>query len=414
MKRKKFFCAVSVLLLLLLTADAVLAEPAADIAKSRQSITENKQKIETLRKEQGELKQKLSELSTLKTDVSKYIAELDGELKALEEKIQSLTGEIENTRAAIVDTEAKLSEAKKQEAEQLSSMKLRIRYTYEAGESDFFESVFGAGSIADILNKVEYVQKVSRYDREKLSEFTELREQITEAEEELEMSLSLLEEQERVLEEDRASLEETIAKKSAELKSYEQKISAANAEISSLSADVKKLNQAIQAEESAIRRAEELARKKEEEAKKAAEAKGETYVPKTIGNISFSWPCPSSSRITSYFGDRESPTAGASTNHKGIDIGAGSGSNILAAAGGTVTIATYSESAGNYVMISHGGGVCTVYMHMKAMNVSVGQDVSRGDVIGYVGSTGYSTGPHLHFGIRVDGSYVNPLNYVSP
>ena len=135
---------------------------------------------------------------------------------------------------------------------------------------------------------------------------------------------------------------------------------------------------------------------------------------KTVGDISFTWPCPASSRITSSFGDRESPTEGASSNHKGVDIGASTGSAVLAAADGTVVIATYSASAGNYVMINHGGGVYTVYMHMSSIAVSVGQEVSRGETVGAVGSTGYSTGPHLHFGLRINGTYVNPLSYVSP
>ena len=105
---------------------------------------------------------------------------------------------------------------------------------------------------------------------------------------------------------------------------------------------------------------------------------------------------------------------GASTDHKGIDIGASTGSDIVAAASGTVIISTYSVSAGNYIMIDHGGGVFTVYMHCSQLLASVGDKVSQGQVIAKVGSTGYSTGPHLHFGIRSGGAYVNPLKYVSP
>ncbi len=129
--------------------------------------------------------------------------------------------------------------------------------------------------------------------------------------------------------------------------------------------------------------------------------------------ISSSWT-QSSGRITSGFGGRTSPTEGASSNHQGIDIGASSGSDIIAAADGTVTISTYSYSAGNYVMINHGGGVSTVYMHCSKLLVSAGETVKKGQVIAKVGSTGYSTGPHLHFGVRLNGSYVNPSKYVSP
>ena len=108
------------------------------------------------------------------------------------------------------------------------------------------------------------------------------------------------------------------------------------------------------------------------------------------------------------------PTAGASSNHKGIDISASTGSSIVAAAGGTVSIATYSYSAGNYVVVNHGNGLSTVYMHCSQLLVSAGDTVKAGQTIAKVGSTGYSTGSHLHFAVRKNGSYVNPSSYVSP
>ena len=170
----------------------------------------------------------------------------------------------------------------------------------------------------------------------------------------------------------------------------------------------------LKAQEDSIKAIEAELKRKEEEAKKAAAAAGKTYTTKSIGDIKFTWPCPASSRITSTFGSRTSPTEGASSNHKGIDIGAPTGTNIVASAAGTVVVSTYSYSAGNYVMINHGGGVYSVYMHASKLLVSVGETVKQGQVIAKVGSTGYSTGPHLHFGIRVNGTYVNPRQYVSP
>ena len=124
------------------------------------------------------------------------------------------------------------------------------------------------------------------------------------------------------------------------------------------------------------------------------------------------WPLPSSKRITSNFGKRKSPTKGASSNHEGIDIGAPTGDKVIAAASGEVVIAKYSYSAGNYIMINHGSQLFTVYMHLGKMDVKVGDEVILGQKIGEVGSTGYSTGPHLHFGVRKNGKYVNPLSYV--
>jgi murein DD-endopeptidase MepM/ murein hydrolase activator NlpD len=124
------------------------------------------------------------------------------------------------------------------------------------------------------------------------------------------------------------------------------------------------------------------------------------------------WPLNVSGRISSGFGKRSSPTAGASTDHKGLDIAVSSGTPIVAAASGTVVTSTYSSSAGNFIMISHGKRLYTVYMHCSRRVVSAGDKVNKGEVIGYVGSTGISTGSHLHFGVSKNGSYVNPLNYV--
>ena len=146
-------------------------------------------------------------------------------------------------------------------------------------------------------------------------------------------------------------------------------------------------------------------------------------------NGRLAWPCPNYSRITSYFGGRQSPGGGVgSRNHKGIDLGASHGSNILAAESGTVitvsntckhdypkTVATKCSCGGgygNYVMISHDGGIVTLYAHCASINVSKGQKVSRGQVIAGVGSTGYSTGNHLHFGLLLNGTYVDPLPYI--
>ena len=171
-------------------------------------------------------------------------------------------------------------------------------------------------------------------------------------------------------------------------------------------------------EEAAAKKAAEEAARKAAAAGKTnnSTAKGNTGSTTTTstGSSSLRWPCPASGRITSGYGNRKSPTAGASSNHKGIDISASTGSSIVAAAGGTVSIATYSYSAGNYVVVNHGNGLSTVYMHCSQLLVSAGDTVKAGQTIAKVGSTGYSTGSHLHFAVRKNGSYVNPSSYVSP
>lgn len=401
---------------MLICTAAAFEAPAvnSEVAASQQKINSNREKIAELEKKEASLRNKVSELKTLKNDAAAYIEELDRELDSLTESITSLAAEIEDTRAQAAEAENDLKEAKELLDSQYASMKLRIKYIYESGSSDFLDSIAGAASVADILNSVEYVKKVTDYDRAKLDDFEAAEHEVEERQARLNSELELLDEQENALNSEKAQVEELIAAKSSELSAYESKISSAQSEINSLQGDAAALQKAIKQEENNIAAIEAALRKKEEEARKKAENEGKTYETKSIGSISFMWPVPSSGRVTSYFGGREAPVEGASTTHKGIDIGASSGSEIKAAAGGTVVIATYSASAGNYIMLSHGSGVYTVYMHMKSMAVSEGDEVSKGQVIGFVGSTGYSTGPHLHFGIRVNGSYADPLNYVSP
>ena len=411
---------------LLITAALVLMSGYADrhpsyaaygddeINASRQKINDNKAKLNELKSQSENVDAKIDELNKLKSDAAAYIAKLDAELKDQQQKIDALEAEVFELEQSITVTESELEEAKAEEESQYASMKTRIRFMYEHGNDSIFDVLAGSKSFSDIINKVEYIRSVSEYDRQKLDEFVKLKEAAEAKKEELLSEKEVLEQTKAEAETKKNSIEKLQDDKTNELNSYNAKIAAGEAELADMQADMAGIQKAIQAEENNIAAIEAKIRQQEEEAKRKAEASGETFTPLSAGDISFTWPCPSSSRITSTFGDRSSPTEGASTNHKGIDIGAAAGSPVIAAAGGTVVIATYSASAGNYIMISHGGGVYTVYMHLSSIGVSSGESVTRGSTIGAVGSTGYSTGPHLHFGIRINGSYVNPSSYVAP
>ncbi len=370
-------------------------------------IEDSKEKISALEEEKDRVEDKLSELEGLKANTADYVEELDRELTSLSTRITELSGQMEDKQTEIDATKVELEAAQKSEEEQYSSMKLRIKYMYEKGDTNFLDLIFEAESFSDMLNKAEYIQKISDYDRKKLNEFVETKEMIAATELKLEGEYNELQGMKDETEAKKSSVDTLMADKKKELEEYNQRIAEAQSEID-------EMQQAIAAEEANIAAIEAEIKRQEEEARKKAEAEGKTYEVQNISGISFTWPLPASSRITSNFGGRSSPTEGASSNHQGIDVGAPEGSTIIAAASGTVVISTYSKSAGNYVMINHGGGVYTVYMHMSSIAVSSGQKVGMGDTVGYVGSTGYSTGPHLHFGVRVNGTYVNPLNYVSP
>ena len=401
--RKKKMAGGRCFLALLLAALTVVPVYGA----TKKDVDAAKGKISSLEEEKKKTEAVIRELEGLKSDTEKYVRSLDSQLDGLNMEISRLEGEISSKETTIQETAVRLEEAGETQQKQYESMKLRIKYMYEKGESSFLDLLLQSESMSELLNRAEYISKISEYDRKMLDEYAAVKEGIARDKEQLETEKKQLVSLQETTKAKQASVQKLSDEKTAEL----QRV---NAQIGEKTAQAEAYEKDIKAQEDQIKKIEAELKRQEEEARKKAEAAGKTYNTVSLGNIKFIWPCPSSGRITSGFGDRESPTKGASTNHKGIDIGASSGSNIVAAAGGTVTIATYSYSAGNYVMINHGGGVSTVYMHCSKLLVSVGDTVKQGDVIAKVGSTGYSTGPHLHFGIRQNGTYVNPSKYVSP
>lgn len=381
--------------------------PVTVLAATKKDVDDAKGKISSLEEEKKKAEAAIQELEGLKSNTETYVRQLDSQVDSLGQEVSRLEGDIAGKTQSIGETTEKLKEAEVTEQEQYESMKLRIKYMYENGDSSYLNLLLESRSVSELLNRAEYVSKISKYDREMLDQYVATKEGIAADKQKLEEEKEELEDLKSQTEAKQNAVELLLNEKSQELERV-------NAQIGEKTAEAEAYEKDIKAQEDAIRRIEEELRRQEEEARKAAQAAGKTYNTVSLGNINFIWPCPSSSRITSAFGSRTSPTEGASSNHKGIDIGASTGSNILAAADGTVSIATYSYSAGNYIMLNHGGGVTTVYMHCSSLLVSPGETVKKGQVIAKVGSTGYSTGPHLHFGIRYNGSYVNPSSYVSP
>ncbi len=399
-----------------LSVALVLATPLSAQA-TKSGLSDAKNKKTALEAEKKKTEQELKNLEGLKSDTTAYVKKLDSSLESIGNELSKLNDDIDAKEKQIDTTKQELSEAKETEKSQYESMKLRIKYMYEKGDSTYVDLLMEAGSLSELLSKAEYITKISSYDRQKLDEYAATKEKIAEKEKALEGEHAELLTLQDETEAKQASVEKLLAAKQTELRNYETKIASAEGQISEYAKSIEAQENQIKSIEAEIKRKEEEARKKaEEEKKKAAAANkaAQTYKTVSLGDISFTWPCPASGRITSGFGSRKSPTKGASSNHQGIDISAPTGTSIVAAAAGEVVIATYSSSAGNYVMISHGGGVYTVYMHASSLLVSQGQSVKKGQTIAKVGSTGYSTGSHLHFGVRVNGSYVNPTKYVSP
>ena len=415
---------------------------------TKKEVEEEKSKAQVIAAEKQKTEQKIAELEALKGDTQAYIRELDMQLLQLADELDQLETDIAAKQAEVDETTAHLAEAEQTEREQYAAMKLRIQYMYEKGDSSYLDMLLSSGSMSELLNRAEYIQEISVYDRDMLEKYKAIVADIAATKVKLEEELQQLEDLKTQTEAKQQSVLMLVDEKNKELANlnsqletqaelragYEADLAETNARIAQMEEEIRKAEEEARrrAEEEARRKAEEEARRKAEEAARAREGAGEASgqavdAPKDTekksssssssgskATGSLSWPLPASDYVTSGFGHRESPTAGASSNHQGIDIGASTGSSITAADGGTVITASYSSSAGNYVVISHGNGLSTVYMHCSKLLVSEGDTVSKGQTIAKVGSTGYSTGPHLHFGVRKNGSYVDPTDYVSP
>lgn len=354
-------------------------------------------KINDIKSDLTQVKKNIEQLEASKSSLKNYIAQLDREAASLAAQIEKLNEDIEAKKEEIVQAEAELDEAQRIADQQYEDMKLRIQYLYENGTPSYLEMLLTAKSMGDFLNKSTYVKAMSEYDRKMLDEYIAQKEAVADAKAVLEAEEEELNLMADAAEEQKDTVDALIKKKTSEIQSYQ-------AQIDSQNSDAAEFKEDLEEQEKLLNQIEEQI---------AAAAFANASADDGDGGASgFVWPCPSSRRITSGFGPRPQPVPGASTNHKGIDIGAAHGSTIVAAAGGRVTTSTYSGSAGNYVVISHGNGLSTVYMHCSALYVSVGDVVSAGQSIAAVGSTGFSTGPHLHFGVIKNGTYVNPLNYV--
>lgn len=405
--KNKYVVAVVVFFMLSLFSGGVYVIKAS-------SINDAEAAKKQLEQQKKETEAEIAGLKKEKGDLLTYIEELDKKMEKIDEQMNDTNKKIENTNQKLEKAKAELQIAKEEEEKQYASMKLRIKYMYENGSTDYLELLLEADSISDLLNRAEYIAKISAYDKKLLERHKKVKEEIAKQEKNLEKQAEKLAVLQEELEYEQDTVTQLSEEKNKELEKY-------NADISDASEEAKKYAKEISKQEDLIedlleqerKRIEEEERKKREEAAKNQQQSGGSsdYVADNSGD--FRWPLNVSGRISSYFGYRDQPTAGASTFHKGIDIAAPVGTQIVAAASGKVVTATYSSSAGNYIMIYHGNSTYTVYMHCSSLSVSVNDEVKKGQGIGAVGSTGISTGAHLHFGISVNGSYVNPLDYVS-
>ncbi len=392
-------CAVAgTLLFITLFTLPVHAEETNELIKEKEDgISKTKEERQQLQQSLTDVQQVKKSLDAQKADLNQYITSLDAEVARIEQNIEDLGVRITAKEQEIVVTQAELDAAIAVQQAQYEAMKQRIRFMYERGDRYYLELIFESLSYSEILNKAAYIEKLEEYDRNKLNEYAEQTRLVEVTKQELEEEKQTLEETRQTLEQEQTSLEAIREEKKKQLEAIMAQIEEKQKAIAAYEASIAAANSEIEALERQI---------KEERARLAR-----LNAPHYDGGM-FSWPCPSTTYITDEFGWRTHPIFGDRRFHSGIDIGAGYGASIVSAYSGTVVSAGYSSSMGNYVMIDHGDDLYTIYMHCSKLQVSTGQNVSKGQQIGLVGSTGNSTGPHLHFGVRLNGAYVSPWNYL--
>ena len=370
----------------------------------KKRISEKEQEKKNLENEKKQIQQGkrnvqgfIASLEGKQNELYSMISELDAEVADIQANIEALDGQIGIKEEEIEITRQELIAAEETALEQYNAMKVRIRYMYERGENYYAEILLGAESFGDFLNKSEYVQMLNEYDRKKLNEYQYVVDNVRATKDVLEEEEAVLEETKLAAQDEQDNLNALIDEKKKQIDEYKQQI-----------ADQEELIAQYEAEEAA-----QAAVIAAVEAQLAAERNALAEAERIHYNGGkFCWPAPDYTRISSPYGYRIHPISGVSKLHAGVDLASGMGTRILAAYDGKVIAAGYNGSMGNYVMIDHGDGLVTVYMHASALLVSTGQKVSRGQRIANVGSTGNSTGPHLHFAVRLNGAYVDPMPYL--
>ena len=356
-----------------------------------------KQKLES---SISNIKKMKNELEKSKYDLNLYVTQLDGNLNEIESKLSNLNTLIEEKEKDIEKAKIELEQAQESQRVQYDAIKQRIKFMYEKGEYSLFDIILGAGSFSDMLNKLEYVRRLSDYDQKKMEEYQQTIAFVKVCQEELSAQQETLQAAAAAAAQEQAVVAELITEKQELIEEYQEDITDKEKLIKEYEEDLAIQNSTISALEKAVAA----------EKKRLAELGQKSTVSYNGGK--FAWPAPSYTRISSDYGMRMHPTLNVEKFHNGVDMAAPNGSPILAAYDGQVVAADYNASMGNYIMIDHGDGVYTVYMHCSALYVSAGASVSKGASIGAVGSTGRSTGPHLHFSVRVNGNYVNPWSYL--
>lgn len=422
MKKRKFWVS---LVAGLLAASMVLGLIAGLISSAAAaSSSEIQSQIDALEEEKSQLQENIDALEQQQTDNLSEMEDIvnqknaiDQQITLLFQKMENINDQIDAYNQLIADTQEKLDQAETRFEELNIQNKQRIRTMEEEGELSYWSVLFQANSFADFLDRLNMVEEIASADQKRLEELSQAAQLVNEVRDSLTAEKADLE-----------STKEELTLAQAEL---EAKRAEADSLLESLIAKGEEFEALIEEGEMAV---EDLLTEIAQQEKELNEAKEKEYqqwlstsVPETTAGSTGStgstsnpsssgeWivPCEYVYFASPFNPNRLHPILGYARPHNGVDLAAYHGTPVVATRSGTVTTATTGYEAGNYVTINHGDGFSSVYMHLYYYIVSPGEYVDAGEVIGYVGTTGLSEGPHLHFGVMYNGTYVNPANYMN-
>ena len=409
----------AVILLSLVSTALIVMVHAASSSEIKSKLADLRAKQAEIQKQSDELEKSIAENKDQTKTLVSQKAEIDQEMEMSRQKIENLNEQIQQLNLLIAEKQTELEASVAKEEALQKQYKARLRSMEETGSVSYWSILFRASSFSDLLDRVDMIREIAESDQLMLK-------QLSAATQAVETERADLEQQKLDLQQ----AEDDLAVEQAELETKRAKadtlITQMQAEYASLSDEFL----AAEADEAAVR---EQIKKTEtdyfnalaKEQAAAAAAAAAANKPSSGSNSSsssssggassggFAFPLAYSTGVTCAYGPRVHPINGNKSFHYGVDLAAGMNTEIYATKSGTVTGATYGEANGYYVTINHGDGYSSIYAHMTNSVDSVGASVKQGQLIGYVGTTGWSTGPHLHFEILYNGSNVNPMNYIS-
>ena len=411
-KFKRIVCiALAVIMTLSLVSTAlILMVHAASSKEIEKELVDLRAQQAELKKQSDALKAEINQNEAETQTLIEKKADIDKQMDMSRQTIENLNAQIQQYSLLIADKQSELEDSLAEEAALNEQYKARLRTMEETGKISYWSILFGARSFSDLLDKIDMIQEIAKADQLMMEKLKAMSEKIAGERADLETQMDDLNAAKDELAVQQAELETQRAESDELLIQMAKEYESMSAEYADYEAMEDELSAQIAKSETDYFNA--LSREQAAAIAAAAAQKpsnGSSAAPSSSG---FVFPLAYATKITDAYGYRIHPLTKKYSWHNGVDFGAAAGTAILAAKSGTVTTAAYSGAWGYYVVINHGDGYSTLYAHQPSLSVSVGDYVTQGQTIGYVGSTGYSTGPHLHFTIYYNGSDVNPFNYI--